>query len=191
MASSDVLVAVSETLQNRLTAGLSTLGPPVPVAEMHDLATPPSNAPPRATLFLYDVVEEPTVRNRPKSTRLVAGNLVTRKQPLGLCLHYLVTAWGGDRATEQQILGRVMQVMYDDAVIDGAELSGTLGGTTTELRVSLSPMQLEDRARVWWAIGQPYRLSINYQVRVVDIDPVTETASTPVLSRRIDAGVVP
>lgn len=191
MASSDVLVAVSETLQNRLTAGLSTLGPPVPVAEMHDLATPPSNAPPRATLFLYDVVEEPTVRNRPRSTRLVAGNLVTRKQPLGLCLHYLVTAWGGDRATEQQILGRVMQVMYDDAVIDGAELAGTLGGTPTELRVSLSPMQLEDRARVWWAIGQPYRLSINYQVRVVDIDPVTETESTPVLSRRIDAGVVP
>ena len=31
-------------------------------------------------------------------------------------------------------------------------------------------MQLEDRARVWWAIGQPYRLSVNYEVRVVDID---------------------
>lgn len=189
MASSDVLVAVSETLQNRLTAGLSTLGPPVPVAELHDLASPPSNTPPRATLFLYDVVEEPTVRNRPKSTRLLGGNLVVRKQPLGLCLHYLVTAWGGDRATEQQILGRVMQLMYDDAVIDGAELAGSLAGGPTELRVTLSTMQLEDRARVWWAIGQPYRLSINYEVRVVDIDPVTETSTTPVLSRRFDAGV--
>ena len=31
----------------------------------------------------------------------------------------MVTAWGGDRPTEQQILGRVLQVMYDDAVIDG------------------------------------------------------------------------
>lgn len=189
MAGSDVLVAVSETLQNRLTAGLSTLGPPVPVAEVHDLASVPSNTPPRATLFLYDVVEEPTVRNRPKSTRLVAGNLVVRKQPLGLCLHYLITAWGGDRATEQQILGRVMQLMYDDAVIDGAELAGSLAGSPAELRVSLSPMQLEDRARVWWAIGQPYRLSVNYEVRVVDIDPVLETSTTPVLSRRIDAGV--
>jgi hypothetical protein len=189
VASSDVLVAVSETLQNRLTAGLSTLGPPVPVAEVHDLASLPSSAPPRATLFLYDVVQEPTVRNRPKSTRLVGGNLVVRKQPLGLCLHYLVTAWGGDRATEQQILGRVMQVMYDDAVINGVELAGSLAGTPTELRVSLSPMQLEDRARVWFAIGQPYRLSVNYEVRVVDIDPVTETSTSPVLSRQIDTGV--
>jgi hypothetical protein len=189
VASSDVLVAVSQTLQNRLTAGLSTLGPPVPVAELHDLASPPVSAPPRATLFLYDVVEEPTTRNRPKTTHLVGGNLLVRKQPLGLRLHYLVTAWGGDRATEQQILGRVMQLMYDDAVIDGSELAGSLAGTLTELRVSLSPMQLEDRARVWWAIGQPYRLSVNYEVRVVDIDPTTETSSTPILSRRIDVGV--
>ena len=97
---------------------------------------------------------------------------MVRKQPLGLCLHYMVTAWGGDRDTEQQILGRVMQVLYDDAIIDGPELAGALAGTPTELRVSLSPMQLEDRARVWWAIGQPYRLSVNYEVRVVDIDAV-------------------
>ena len=31
-------------------------------------------------------------------------------------------------------------------------------------------MQLEDRARIWWAISLPYRLSVNYEVRVVDID---------------------
>jgi hypothetical protein len=189
VANSDVLAAVSQTLQNRLTAGLSTLGPPVPVAEVHDLASLPSTTPPRATLFLYDVAQEPTVRNRPKSTRLVGGNLVERKQPMGLCLHYLITAWGGDRATEQQILGRVMQVMYDDAVIDGVELAGSLAGTATQLRVSLLPMQLEDRARVWSAIGQPYRLSVNYEARVVDIDAISETSLKPVLARRIDAGV--
>ena len=119
----------------------------------------------------------------------MGGNLLVRRQPLGLRLHYLVTAWGGDRATEQQILGRVMQVMYDDAVIDGSELAGSLAGTPVELRVSLSPMQLEDRARVWWAIGQPYRLSVNYEVRVVDIDPVTETSTRPVVTRRVDIGV--
>jgi hypothetical protein len=50
-------------------------------------------------------------------------------------------------------------------------------------------MQLEDRARVWSAIGQPYRLSVNYEVRVVDIDVTTETSFQPVLARRIDAGV--
>jgi hypothetical protein len=189
VAGSDVLVAVSQTLQNRLTAGLSSLGPPVPVAEVHDLASTPANAPPRATLFLYDVLQEPTTRNRPKSRRVVAGQVKERKQPLGLRLQYLVTAWGGDRATEQQILGRVLQVMYDDAVIDGTELAGSLAGTSSQLRVRLLPMQLEDRARVWWAIGQPYRLSVNYEVTVVDVDAETETSSIPVMSRRLDLGV--
>ncbi len=134
-------------------------------------------------------MEEPTSRNRPKTTELVAGTVRVRKQPLGLRLHYMVTAWGGDRPTEQQILGRVLQVMYDDAVIDGTELLGALAGTPTELRVSLASMQLEDRARVWWAIGQPYRLSVNYEVRVVDIDPDTSADADPVLSRRVRTGL--
>jgi hypothetical protein len=179
VAGSDVLLAVSQTLQNRLTAGLSALGPPVPVAELHDLNGPPSTNPPRATLFLYDVVEEPTSRNR---------RLVTRKRPLGLCLYYLVTAWAGDPVTEQQILGRVVQVFHEDAVIDGADLAGELGGTGVELRISLSRMQIDDRARIWWAINKPYRLSVNYEVRVVDVDADVTRSTTPVVSRRVVVG---
>lgn len=186
-----MLVAVSTTLRDRLRAGLSGLGPPVPGAELHDLTTNPSMAArPLATLFLYDVVEEPATRNRPKSTELVNGNLVTRKQPLGLCLYYLVTAWGGDRETEQEILGRVMQVLYDDAIVDGPELGGALAGTPVELRVSLSRMQIEDRARIWWAIGKPYRLSVNYEVRVVDLDAERTISDTPVLTRRERFGLL-
>jgi hypothetical protein len=191
MASSDVLASVSETLQARLTAGLSSLGPPTPVAVLHDLSTRPPTDPPRVTLFLYDVVEEATVRNRAKTTEVVGTELRVRKQPLGLCLHYMMTAWGGDRSTEQRMLGRVMQVLYDDAIVDGPELLGVLSGTESELRISLSTMRLDDRARVWWAINQPYRLSVNYEVRVVDIDPTVERTSAPIHARDIAAGVLP
>ena len=186
MAGSDVIAAVSATLGDRLTAGLSSLGPPAPVVELHDLASLPPRDPPRVTLFLYDIVEEATVRNRAKSTEVVGTDLRLRKQPLGLALHYMVTAWGGDRATEQRLLGRVLQVMYDDAIVDGLELAGELAGTPSALRVSLCPTHLEDRARVWWAIGQPYRLSINYEVRVVDIDATTTVLSRPVRTGSID-----
>lgn len=191
MAGSDVLVAVSQTLQNRLTDGLSALGPPVPQAELHDLNAPPTTNPPRATLFLYDIVEEGTSRNRPPRTDLVGGTFITRKRPLGLCLYYLVTAWGGDPVTEQQILGRVVQVLHEDAVIDGPDLAGELAGTGVQLRVSLSRMQIEDRARIWWAINKPYRLSVNYEVRVVDVDADVTTSSTPVLDRRLVTGTRP
>ena len=72
-----------------------------------------------------------------------------------------------------------MQVLYDDAIIDGLDLRGELAGTEHELRVSLSPMHIDDRARMWWAIGLPYRLSVNYEVRVVEIDVERTTSSTP------------
>lgn len=191
MASSDVLASVSRTLVNRLTEGLSSLpGNPPPRAELHDLATEPDKSPAVVTLFLYDIVEEATVRNRAKTVQQQpGGQYQVRKQPLGLCLHYMLTAWAGSRNTEQLILGRVMQVLYDDAILDGPELRGALAGTPNELRISLSTMQLDDRARIWWAINLPYHLSINYEVRVVDIDSTSLTSSAPVQVRDLSTGV--
>ncbi len=189
MASSDVLAAVSTTLVDRLSAGVSDLGAVPPRVELDDLSSTPANDPPLVTLFLYDLVEEAALRNRGKTIEVVAGRVVERKQPLSLCLHYMVTAWAGDRATEQALLGRVMQLMYDDAIIDGPELRGELAGTDHELRISLCPMRLEDRARVWWAINLPYRLSVNYEVRVVEIDPTTSQTAAPVQGRDLVAGV--
>jgi hypothetical protein len=188
MANSDVISAASETLEKRLTAGLSTLGPPPPIARLHDLVTPVTSDPPTVTLFLYQIVEDPSVRNRVRTTRVANGDLRSLKQPLGLCLHYMVTAWGGDRHTEQRMLGRVLQILHDDAILDGLELSGVLAGTPAQLLVSLAALELEDRARVWSAIGQTYRLSVNYEVRVVNVDAETETSATPVRERHLASG---
>ena len=189
MANADVISAVSETLEARLTAGLSTLGNPPPTAQLHDLVTDVPTDPPTVTLFLYQVLEDRTVRNRPKTSRIVNGNVVTARPPLGLALHYMISAWGGDRHTEQRMLGRVLQILYDDAVLDGPELLGVLAGTPAMLNVSLQPLTLDDRARVWWAIGQTYRLSVNYEVRVANLDPETEQSTAPVLERHVEAGV--
>lgn len=183
-----MISAVSETLEARLAAGLSTLGAPAPTAQLHNLVTPVTSDPPTVTLFLYQIVEDVSVRNRAKTTRVVNGGLRMLKQPLGVCLHYMITAWGGDRHTEQRMLGRVLQVLYDDAILDGLELSGVLAGTPAQLHVSLAPLVLEDRARVWSAIGQTYRLSVNYEVRIVDVDAETETNAAPVRERHIASG---
>lgn len=189
MANADVISAVSETLEARLTAALSTLGNPPPTAQLHDLVTDVPTDPPTVTLFLYQVLEDRTVRNRPKLSQIVNGNVVTTRPPLGLALHYMVSAWGGDRHTEQRMLGRVLQILYDDAVLAGSDLLGVLAGTSAILNVSLQPLTLDDRARVWWAIGQTYRLSVNYEVRVANIDPETELTTAPVRERHLEAGV--
>ena len=56
MANADVISAVSETLEARLTTGLSTLGNPPPTAQLHDLVTDVPTDPPTVTLFLYQLL---------------------------------------------------------------------------------------------------------------------------------------
>jgi hypothetical protein len=44
-------------------------------------------------------------------------------------------------------------------------------------------LTLEERARVWYAIEKPYRLSLTYEVRVVNLDAVTVQTVVPVNNR--------
>jgi hypothetical protein len=105
-------------------------------------------------------------------------------------LRYLVTAWGGDRLTEHRLLGRAMQVLYDGALISGPNLQGaSLQGSNDTLKVSLSPVSLENQTRVWWSVQRPYRLSLSYEVRVVNLDSEVVTQAPAVVSRRAEFGL--
>ena len=69
VASSDVLAAVSTTLVERLKAGVSDLSNPPPKVDLNDLENTPPKDPPLVTLFLYDIVEEASLRNRARPAR--------------------------------------------------------------------------------------------------------------------------
>ncbi len=140
------------------------------------------------TITLYEILEDGPSRNRPRPQQPSGTAVVSTKPPMALRLHYLLTPWGGDPVTEQQILGRAMQVLYDDAILAGTMLSGGLLGSADTLKITLIPLTLEDRARVWYAIQQKYRLSVNYEVRVVNLDAVEELREEVVRSRTHDAG---
>jgi hypothetical protein len=64
MADYTVVESVSQALENTLSAALGTIGTPSPRARLHNLKPPPSPTPPTLTLFLYEVSEDATVRNR-------------------------------------------------------------------------------------------------------------------------------
>ena len=99
---------------------------------------------------------------------------------MALLLRYMFTPWSGDRVTDHRLLGRTLQIFYDGAIISGPSLQGGLVGTSQALKVTLSPLTLDERARVWYAISKPYRLSVTYEVRVVNLDALTVEATTPV-----------
>jgi hypothetical protein len=142
------------------------------------------------TITLYEILEDAPSRNRPRPQRPDGTAVISTKPPMALRLHYLLTPWGGDALTEQQILGRAMQALYDDAILAGTELLGGLQGTTDILKITLIPLSLEDRSRVWYAIQKPYRLSVNYEVRVVNLDATVEQRDEVVRSRTLDADLM-
>jgi hypothetical protein len=192
MADFGVIAAVSETLQTVLTNALSTLAPQpdqAPVAELHDLQGTISTSPARLTIFLFEAVEDPSARNRPRVRGMAPPDLTLQKPPMALLLRYLLTPWGGNRVTEHQILGRAMQVLYDGAILSGPDLKGSLAGTDDALKVTLAPLSLEERTRVWHAVQKPYRLSVSYEVRVVNLDTEQQDLLTPVRRRSLDFAV--
>ena len=102
---------------------------------------------------------------------------------MALLLRYMMTPWSGDRLTDHRLLGRTLQVLYDGAIISGTHLQGGLAGTDQALKVTLAPITLDERAGVWFAIQKPYRLSITYEVRVINLDALTVDTATPVSQR--------
>ena len=83
-----------------------------------------------------------------------------------------------------------MQALYDEAILGGTMLLGGLQGSTDTLKITLIPLTLEDRSRVWYAIQKPYRLSVNYEIRVVNLDATEELRDEVVQSRTLDAALM-
>ncbi len=168
MPDSGVIASVSETLKAVLSEAVNPLGA---TAEIHDLqgAIPPEPA--RLTIFLFEISEDYSARNRPRIQGMSGSKVTLTKPPMALVLRYLITAWAGDRLTEHKLLGRAMLSLYDDAIVSGPDLQGTsLRNTHEALKITLAPLTLEERTRVWFALTRAYRLSLSYEVRVVNVD---------------------
>lgn len=181
-----VIAAASQTLKEALNRALSeALGPTAPKAVLFDLLSdnPPDNA--VLSIFLFDVSEDPSARNHPRMRGVNPPNVTVQKPPMALSLRYLLTPWGGNRVAEQQTLGIAMQRLYDHAILSGQDLQPGLDVTDVALKISLCPLTLEERTRVWHAVHQPYRLSVAYEVRVVPLVTTTREEYTPVSRRSL------
>jgi hypothetical protein len=188
---SSTISDASLSLQVVLESGLSVL-PGAPKVLVHNLRSKPQA--PVVTLFLYEVLEDPSARNRPRARIPAGARFQIRKPNLSLLLRYLVTPWIEDMNppfTDQVILGRLSQVLYEKAILTGPDLQGnSLGGSNESLKVTLAPISLEDRTRIWNCLQLPYRLSLTYEVRVINIEPEQFMEVAPVTQGRFGYGDV-
>ena len=120
------------------------------------------------SLWLYQVMPNEFLRNAPP-VRVRSGNddTVDMYPPLALNLLYLLTPSTGNDEGDQLVLGRSLQIFHDQSVL--AMPAVEIDGFTEELHVSFAPRTIEELAKVWEAMQQPYRLSVCYEVRMVRI----------------------
>ena len=124
---------------------------------------------------MAEMLNEPPERTQP--------NQVPRTG-LPVPLYYLITPMIEDPSTRHVLLGKVLQVFNDHAILRGADLRGTLEGTTEQLRINLEALSLEELSLVWYALGEPYQLSVTYLVQVLKIDSDLEPAQSSAVLKK-------
>jgi hypothetical protein len=135
----------------------------------------------KLSIYLYRITENASMKNQVPA---LGDGAQLRKPPLTLDLHYLVTPLVGTVTDQQIILGKVMQVLYDRAILQGTDLTGSLASSGQALRVILNPVPLEELTRVWQSMEMSYRLSVVYLVRVIMVDSLSQQFVQPVITKR-------
>lgn len=120
----------------------------------------------KLSLWLYRVQENEFVKNAPM-VRAADDDGALDFPPLALDLSYLITPLNGDPEHDLHLLGKTMQVLYDNAVVELVDVDESVN---EQLKIILGRISLEELTRVWEALNEPYRLSVCYTVRVTRVE---------------------
>lgn len=166
--------SVSESLRRLLTAKMN-ISPSVNVTI---LSPDEAKSDRKINLFLYKIQENPYLKNIDWQIKKGdAGRVVP--PPLPLNLYYLMTPYAPNDAqtghsTAHKILGDAMRVFYEYPVVPAAYLDSVLMDAGEEIRIMLNTLDLEELSKIWNTFKQPFRLSVLYEISVVQIDPLPD-----------------
>jgi hypothetical protein len=150
---------------------------------------PPGETLPAASgvnLYLYRVQESPFTKNQ-----AWRGDRITAASPdpvLGLQLTYLITPLGirPDETSFEQgddahtMLGVAMLALHGNPILNDVHLPGFdadsvlpafIRASFEQIKVTLLPTSLDELSKLWATINQPYRLSVAYEVSLVEVAP--------------------
>lgn len=142
----------------------------------------------RLSLFLYQVLENVHLKNQEMQ---IKDPTTLVFPPIALDLYYMLTSYPSgvqditERTKEEHsILGRVIQIINDNAILTGSVLKGGLSRNGYELHVTLSPLSLDDMTKMWTTFpGKTFRSSICCLVTPVIIDTKREITVQRVVSK--------
>lgn len=191
------IAAVTATLQDLLTVAAAEVPGTAVIVGRPD-SKRQAEPTPTINLFLFDVLNNPSLRNQHQPSRNFEGNLLDTPTA-ALDLHYLLTFTGRESALEsQRLLGATIAALVEHPVLTPDDITRSMGLrdylagcdlATADDRVRLSPLHLslEELSRLWSMLAQePYAISLQYQASVVVVNPtVTPRRVEPVTVENI------
>jgi Pvc16 N-terminal domain len=189
MSASTAIGMVSESLRN-LLVGEMTLNPPVNVTI---LAPDEGGGERRVNLFLYQVQENPFLRNLDWQVKPGSPDQLV-PPPLSLNLFYLMTPYAQNdpqtgNTTAHEILGEAMRVFYENPIVPQDYLVTGLKSAREQVKIVHNTLDPQELSQVWSTFTQPFRLSVLYQVSAVQLDMLVE--SEQVMAKRVRTIGVP
>jgi hypothetical protein len=149
-------------------------------------------------VYLYQVVESPFLKN--VGPRVEVGpppdGVTVRRDPLALDLYYLLIPGSTDAGFLEtyDILGAAMLSFHDHGSFtlgDWVPSTSALPDLTPEemnlqIRVDFNRLDTADLIRIWEAVHHPYRLSVSYVVRTLQIESQLISQTKRVRERNFD-----
>jgi hypothetical protein len=174
MSASTAIGMVSESLRNLLVGEMRL----VPAVNVTVLAPDEPGGDRRINLFLYKVQENASLKNldwqvkRGDPTQLVPPGLA-------LNLFYLMTSYAPNdpqlgNVAAHEILGEAMRVFYEHGIVPPEYLTDGLQDAKEQVRIMLNTLDVEELSQVWSTFTQPFRLSVLYEISVVELDMLPE-----------------
>lgn len=129
----------------------------------------------RLNLYLYYVKENAAFKNRPYIQTFANDPLLTFP-PLSLCLFYLMTPYIDDDTLAdkqlplQRLLGAAMRVMQEYSIVPDAYLAPySLSKNIEGFKITINPLSFDDISKIWTSLYESLKLSVSYEVSVIQI----------------------
>ncbi len=189
MSASTAIGMVSRSLWNLLD-GEIILSPEVPITILAPDESSLSN--PRINLFLYKVMENPELKNLDWQVGVDNTSQLV-PPPLSLNLYYLMTAYAPNddetgNSAAHEILGDAMRVFYENAIVPQEYLVDGLEDAQEQIKIMQINFDIEELSQVWNTSGEPFRLSVMYEISVVQLD-MTDARQRTMPTRVREIGV--
>ena len=156
-------------------------------------------------LFLYRVSTDPYNKNM--NWRGDKSNPGTRRPALSLNLYYMLTGYAKksngaaqDDVTAHQILGNAMAILHEHPVLNeihdadfdadvDSQFAQELRNSFEKIKITLLPTSMEEFSKIWTGLNKAYRLSVIYEVSLLQIGPIVPTSGAAPLVQQVGLDV--